>query len=342
MRGMLRSPKLQTVILGSLALALLGVFFKGTDFRAIGESLVQAKPAFLGLAVALTMVTYLVRAVRWRYLLAPVGKPALGACFVTTVIGFTVNFLVPPGRLGEVARPYLLARREGFSASSTFATVFLERLLDLITVVLLVGGWLVLGSAPGGARSREAVYGLKVGGVAASLGAGLGLVLMFGFVLYRGRALGYLQVAARWLPRKLGRLAMRFLAAFGEGLGVLVDWSNLTRAGILSVILWLNISLAFWFGAQAFGIEISFGATFLVIGFLTVGVALPTPGAVGGYHVMCALALTLLFGVEENQAKAAALVNHAIAFLPVSLLGMVLFAREGLTFREVRSLGRSG
>jgi hypothetical protein len=57
---------------------------------------------------------------------------------------------------------------------------------------------------------------------------------------------------------------------------------------------------------------------------------------------MCSLALTLLFGAGEPTAKAAALVNHAIAFVPVSLMGMVFFVREGLSFREVKSMESSG
>jgi uncharacterized membrane protein YbhN (UPF0104 family) len=120
-----------------------------------------------------------------------------------------------------------------------------------------------------------------------------------------------------------------------------MDRGNLVRAIVLSIVLWLNISFALWTGVCALGIHIPIGATFLIIGFLTVGVAVPTPGAVGGYHVMCSLALTLLFGVDESQAKAAALVNHAIAFLPVTLLGLAFFIREGLSFREVQTLKSS-
>jgi uncharacterized protein (TIRG00374 family) len=275
-------------------------------------------------------------------LLAPVGKPGLVACFVTTVIGFMVNFLAPTGRLGELVRPYLLARREGFSASSAFATIFLERVLDLVTVVFLVGTWLLLGSPPEGAKSQGAVQALHVGGLTVFLGAMVGLVIMFVFVRYRERAVDKARSFAVWLPDKLEEIAIRFLKAFVEGLSVLADGSNLARAAALSVLLWLNISLAFWIGASAFDIRFPFGATFLVIGFLTVGVAVPTPGAVGGYHVMCSLALTLLFGVDEPRAKAAALVNHAIAFVPVAVLGMIFFIREGLSLSDVQTMGRSG
>ncbi len=342
MLQILKSPKFQSIALVLLAVALLALFFKGTDLRAITENLAKADLRFIAAAVAVTMVTYLLRAIRWRFLLTPVGRAGLKACFITTTIGFMVNFLGPTGRLGELARPYLLARREGFSASSTLATIFLERVLDLITVIFLVGGWLWLGSVPSGAKSQTAVQGLKVGGLAAFAVAGVGLIVMFVLARYREKALALTQKVARWLPGRLEEVVLRFLEAFSEGFGVLMDGGNLARAGIMSVALWLNIALGFWIGIRAFGIEIPYGGSFLVIGFLTVGVAVPTPGAVGGYHVMCSLALTLLFGVGESTAKAAALVSHAIAFVPVSLLGMVCFVREGVSVREVKTLESSG
>lgn len=340
--GWLGSRKLQSVALALVGLVLLGFFLKDADFTAIAASLAGANGWIIAGAISLTMVSYVVRAFRWRYLLAPIGPARLRVCFETTVIGFMVNFLVPPGRLGEFARPYLLARREGLSVSSTFATIILERVLDLITVIFLVGSWLMLGPTPIGAGSQKAIYALKVGGVTASVAAGFGLAAMFLFahnVRSGGSALAWLQPRVERLPRRLAGPVFRFVKSFGEGLGVLVDRGNLARAGILSLVLWLNISSAFWLGTRAFHIDIPVGGAFLVIGFLTVGVAVPTPGAVGGYHYMCALALTWLFGVNDNTAKAIALASHAIAFIPASLLGLVYFVREGMRLSEVRRLG---
>jgi glycosyltransferase 2 family protein len=67
-----------------------------------------------------------------------------------------------------------------------------------------------------------------------------------------------------------------------------------------------------------------------------VGVALPTPGAIGGYHYMCSLALTTLFGIATSPAAAVALVAHAISFLPVTILGILLFVKAGLTFGQFK------
>src|SRR5262249_60493408 len=97
----------------------------------------------LFLGVCVTMMTYALRAFRWQSLLAPIGPARFATAFRTTVIGFGARFLLP-ARPGEVLRPYLLARREGLPPTACFATILLERLLDLVTVLLLFGVFVVL------------------------------------------------------------------------------------------------------------------------------------------------------------------------------------------------------
>ncbi len=335
----LRSPALQTVGVVALALGLLYFFFRGADLNAIATSLSGADPLLVGLAIATMVVTYWIRAIRWQLLLRPLGQAGLVNCFITTVIGFMFNVLA--ARLGEIVRPYLLARREGFSASSAFATIIIERVLDLVTVILLIGFWLLFGAQPGGSAGREAVVGLQTGGLIGLAGAVLALGAMFVFARFPERAIGFVKRVFRASPARPVGFVIRFLETFSEGLRVLVDTASVMKAAAWSIVLWVNISLAFWLGAMALEVAFPFGATFLVIGFLTAGVALPTPGGVGGYHVMCALALTMLFQVDDSPARAVALVNHAIAFGPVTVLGLVLFAREGLSFRQVKTISSS-
>jgi uncharacterized protein (TIRG00374 family) len=334
-KSKISSPAVKTAGFFVLALLLLALFFRGTDMGELTRTLAGANPALLLAALGSIMVTYLLRAIRWRVLLLPLGRARLVNCFTTTVIGFMVNFLVPPGRLGEIARPYLLARREGFSASSAFATIILERFLDLVAVVSLIGFWLFFGPARAG--SEEAVAVLKVGGLIGLGTAVVALAVMFSFARFPERSLAWSKRILGILPKKAESAMGRFVETFTAGLGVLVDATGVAIAVGLSIALWINVCWAFWLGARALGVDFGFGDTFLVIGFLTVGVAVPTPGAIGGYHVLCALALTMLFQTDASVAKAVALVNHAIAFLPVTFLGILLFAKAGLSFKTITS-----
>src|SRR5688500_11413184 len=94
----------------------------------------SARPEFLLVAMVLTAGMYLVRAERWQYLLEPLGHTRFWVAFRTTIIGFAATFVLP-ARAGEVLRPYLLARKERLPATAAFATIILERLLDLVTVL---------------------------------------------------------------------------------------------------------------------------------------------------------------------------------------------------------------
>ena len=69
-----------------------------------------------------------------------------------------------------------------------------------------------------------------------------------------------------------------------------------------------------------------------------VGVAVPTPGQVGGFHTMYRIAVVTFFGVPETTAVGAAIVLHAVSFVPVTLLGLAFMAREGLSLGRMRAL----
>jgi len=75
-----------------------------------------------------------------------------------------------------------------------------------------------------------------------------------------------------------------------------------------------------------------------MLGFLTLGVAVPTPGMVGGFHYAYRVSLTSVFGVDEATAGAAALASHALTNLPVLVLGLVFLGREGLSWGGVARL----
>jgi len=339
LRSTLSSNVVKTAVAMALSVGLLWLFFRGTDLASIRDSLARAELSLIGASVLMMLLTYFLRALRWKILLSPLGRASLMNCFVTTVVGFAVNFLVPSGRVGEIVRPYLLARKEGFSTSSAFATIFVERILDLVAVAVLLGGWIALVSRPN--LSAGALGGLKIGGWIGLGGAAGAVAVLYVFARYPERALVWASRALAWLPDRARAAGLRFAETFAKGFGVLKDGRAFARAVAMSFAVWASIAFAFWLGASALGVTFPYVDTFPVIGFLTLGVLVPTPGAVGGYHYMCALALTSLFGTDDATAKAVALTNHGVSFLPVTFLGIFLLPKAGTSFGEVKSMDSS-
>lgn len=329
--------RLRTALVLVLTVGLLAYFFRGVDLDAVWTETRQARGGFLVGALLFVVTTYVLRALRWQYLLAPVGSTRFSTAFETTVIGFAVSFLLP-ARPGEVLRPYLLARREQLPATAAFATIILERLLDLVTVLLLFGAFVLLVD-PRSIAGDPDVYGrVKAGGLLAAAGALAVLGVFFALAGHPER-LGRLALRVeRVLPERFARAVARFVETFAQGLGVLRQPGRLLVSLLLSVPLWMSIAAGIWLTSRAFHMTFSYMGSFLVTTLLVVGVAMPTPGQVGGFHAMYKIGVMTFFGASEPAAVGAAIVLHAISNLPVTLLGLAFMAREGLSFGNMRQM----
>ena len=134
------------------------------------------------------------------------------------------------------------------------------------------------------------------------------------------QALAFFDRLLRKLPSWLswlGKPLAGILRSFSEGLAVLqAPPSTLLVIFGQSFLIWLLIDLGFHWTHLAFGLDLPFRATFLLVAFLTVGVAIPTPGMVGGFHAFYLIALHEAFGVPNDTAVAVGLTAHALSTLP--------------------------
>ena len=327
----------RTVIVLALSVGMLAWFLRGANLREVWSEIQDGRLGLLALAVGVTCMTYVFRALRWQYLLRPLGTPPFAAVFKTTVIGFAVSTLLP-ARAGEVVRPYLLARRAGFSATSAFATIILERVLDLVTVLLLFGFYLAF-FTPAVAAGHSATFAaLKSGGLLAGVASVAGLIFMMVAAGHPARLAAWALRIERVLPAKIANAMAHAVQTFLEGLAVVRQPRRLALASILSLPLWLSIALGIYLTSRAFDIDMPYPGAFLMMAVLVVGVAVPTPGSVGGVHKAYQIGAVAFFGVANDKAVGAALVLHAISFVPVTIGGAVFLAQEGLSLSGVRGL----
>lgn len=331
------SSRLRAALVLVLTIGLLAFFLYGVDFGSVWDATRQADARLLVAGIVVTMLTYVLRAFRWQYLLAPIGPTRFSTAFRTTVIGFAASFLLP-ARPGEVLRPYLLARHEGLPPTAAFATIILERLLDLVTVLLLFGVF-VLVVDPASLSAEPDLYArVKTGGLLAAAASVMGLAVFFVLAGRPERLGAWALRIERVLPVKLARAVAGFVETFAEGLAVMRQPGRLLVSLILSFPLWLSIALGIWVASRAFHMTFGYLGSFLVMTLLVVGVAVPTPGQIGGFHAMYKVAVMNFYGVPEATAVGAAIVLHAISFVPVTLLGLVFMAREGLTLGRMKRM----
>jgi hypothetical protein len=267
------------------------------------------------------------RALRWRHLTDPIQPIATGPLFRAVSVGFMANNVFPL-RVGEVVRSWYLARETGARAPAIFGTVVLERVLDIVSVLLMAGGVIALSG-----RSGEQMFpgDPRLLLIAAAVPV-LGLV---GLRLAPDPILRVVLWFTRPFPDRVSNLAERLLRGVSEGLGALRGGRHLFWIAFHSATIWLVAStLPILAGMWALGIDLGpplreLYAAWITLAVIGVAVALPSaPGFFGTYHLACKFALER-FGVPPETAVAMGTLIHAVFWVSLTLLGLgVLRARR--------------
>ena len=333
------SMNLRTGIVSLLALALLAWFLRGTNFADVWLQVRQVRAGLLVASLVSVGLTFIARTIRWRYLLTPIGDTRMRSVFRATVIGFGA-LAVLPVRVGDVIRPYLLARQEGLPVSSVFATIVMERVLDLVAVLALLAVY-VWGFAGYSHMPPRLLKPIEASATVAAAIAGALLVIMWVLATHPERIGRFAEAIARLLPGKLSNRVGRLASTFSSGFAAARSAREFVMAVIWSFGAWLAIAAQSWTVTVAFGIPMSFPGTFLLQSMLVIGVAVPTPGGVGSFHEAYRLGVTTFFGATGDQAVAAAIVTHLISFIPPVVGGILFMAQDGLSFGRLGALAKS-
>lgn len=329
-------PWIRNAAIAALAVLLIGAFLRNANLAEVWDTMRHARLDLVALGVVCVFMSYVFRARRWQVMLEPLGPTHFGVALRATIIGFATSFVLP-ARAGEVVRPWLLARREGLSVAAVLATIILERVLDLLAVITLLALFL-LAFDPGLSALDPAMFRtIRAGGLAAAVGATIGMGVMFACASRPELLARLVHWGTGWLPERPRHLMTALAGTFGEGLASVRKPRTLAAALAWTVPLWLTIALQIWVVSIAFGVKLPLSGSLLITAILVVGVAVPTPGAVGGFHEAYRIGATTFFGAGNDQAVAAAIVLHAVGFLPTLVVGALLMAREGVSFSSLGS-----
>jgi uncharacterized protein (TIRG00374 family) len=329
-----------TALGASLGAALLAAIFADARGEVLLSTLAAADPRWLVLVALASFSAYGARAWRIGALLAPLSHIPYSRLLSATYVGYMAGLFVP--RSGELLRPWLISRGRSLPAGAAFAAIVIERVLDAATVLALFGTSMLTG---GGGQALDPTWRHRLQ-FGSGLVAALAIATLLALIVLQARPKWVLGTAARALaplPHGLAEATMHGLRSFSSGLKVLrASPRHLALVACQSLLVWFCIASGAYASSRAFGIDISFQGAFVVLGFIMVGVSLPTPGAIGGFHAAFVLSLTLIHGVGREPAALAAVVCHGINQLCVLLVGLSLLTRAGLSLRGLSRAGPLG
>jgi hypothetical protein len=349
MRGFLRKLFLAILALGALAALAyhsrhkihLGDFTWSRFIHAVG----QANVWLLLLSVIAVYGAYALRSLRWQQLSRYLGRTGFVDVYCATVMGFASIFIL--GRAGEPARPLLLARKSHMPVASMFGVWVLERITDFGAAVALAALSLLVfaGRLADAGVNTDWVDNARAGGwLLLGMLAAI-VILMFYFRLHGA---GVLERRLHYWHRATGLKAWLagIIAGFSEGLQAIRTTSDLLIAIVYTAAHWGLVTLAYLWISRAFAsafvqADMNFPGAMLLLAATLVGSVLQLPGVGGGAQVASFIALTTIFGVEQEPAAAIAIVLWLITFAASTIVGVPLLIHEGLSMGELRSLARA-
>jgi hypothetical protein len=313
--SLVRSPIVRGAVGISISVVALVLATRGVDLQRTAEVIASASPAWIGLLIALVLGDVAARGLRWRALVRPIKAVPFGRMFGYLLIGYLANNVLP-ARLGEFVRSWYLGEREEIGAARALGTVVVERVIDVV-VVVLIGSMAILVLSARGAIASVALIGVPF---AIALVVALALLVMADRVPILRRIVAWFE---RW-PR-----IHAVIERLRDGLAVAGHPATIARAVGFSLVAWTFSVLSFAAAGRSIGVELSIGEAALISASVALAIAVPSGPAYLGTWELAAVAAASTFGVPAELAFALALIAHAAVVLVTSVGGAIALVRFG-------------
>jgi uncharacterized protein (TIRG00374 family) len=141
-----------------------------------------------------------------------------------------------------------------------------------------------------------------------------------------------------WLRASWKQPIANFFHHFLDGLRVIQRPRDLVVTMVASVVMWYVIFWQVRLTLLAFDVDLPLRAAFLIVTLAVIGLAVPTPGGVGGFHKATQVGMTMFFGIGLNEATGVAIAYHAICFVPITIVGLLCLPLLGVKLRGAEEI----
>jgi hypothetical protein len=328
---------LRSLVILVLTVGLLALFFRKSDPGEVWRLIRSMNLGWFAIGIGANVAALFLRTDRWRRLLSPRAPLPFAPTFFSVSVGYMASTILPI-RAGDVVRAALMRRKAGTRIAAAIATVLVERVLDLIAILLMMSLFVGLTMRDPAFEPAQLLLLETVGLVTAGLLITM-LTLLFGITFFTERIRVFHEWLGRFLPVRFREAWMHFFDTFTGSFKIAKDRKAFLRVVILTVLTWACLSSQFWFVAKALGHDLPLRSSFLMTGVTIIGLMIPTPGGIGGFHKATQMALISFYAFDVDSSVALAVILHIVGTLPVVAVGTVLLLREGLSFRQLTEIG---
>lgn len=302
----------------AVSVFFMALLFRKIDSAQIIAALRLADYRYVLTAIAVTFLSYFLRAVRWRYLLIHEKAVPLGSLYPATVIGYMANNVLP-ARLGEFVRAYVLAQHEGLQTAAVFASLVIDRLFDGFSVLLILVFTLFSLRLP--TEMSDATAALRAGGMVTFLLYCGVMVFLFYLKSRPVQTISLLGMVLKPFPGKLQEKIIPLLGSFIGGIRLSTRGRHLMAMVLASLLIWVCCVISVDMVLRGFAVHLPITASMFILVLLVFAVMVPaSPGFIGTYHYACFKGLAT-FGIAESTSLSIALIMHGVSFFPVIVAG---------------------
>ncbi|MFQ5823046.1 MAG: lysylphosphatidylglycerol synthase transmembrane domain-containing protein [bacterium] len=318
-----------------ISIIFIYLAFRKVDYHEMVAALKSAEYIWLLPALIFLFASLLLRAIRWRYFVQPIKQIKLHPLFSAMMIGYAANNVFPL-RLGEFLRAYALGKSEGISKSSAFATVIVERLLDVLSLLAILALTILFYYRQANIKNNEEIIFIQNSGYII-FALTVSIIVLMVFLMEKTEST--IRVFQFFLPTKIFIIVEKIIRSFLQGFTVFKKSEHFLSIFILSISLWIIYAGILYVSFIAFNFNTKYDlnvlASLVVLVTVSIGIMIPSsPAYVGTYHYFCMKSLSL-FNVPASEALSFAIISHFLSNIPLTLVGLIYFWKENLHFSDV-------
>ena len=292
-----------------VSVALIAILATKLDFALLWKELAKAGWGWLFLAASVNIGVIALKALRWKWMMAPAAKSPYGGIFRATMIGLAGNNLLP-ARGGDWYKIYLLGKWAGVTKAALASITGLDKLFDGLAILILFGLLSFHSRFPEWVRQGTTIVSIVIA---------VSLLICVALLVHHRR-----------IPEdaagELGRIS-RLAKNLGSGMAMLASRNLVISTILISIMICLAQVGTIWCCQIAFGQRLDIWVPALVYVAINLAIIVPSaPSGVGPFEVAAVLAYTWL-GVGKEIAFNIALFYHAVQFLPVTAIGLVFYLK---------------